>query len=181
MKKGKKVFNGFLIVGLCLLLLVIGAMLFIGDWLNPNPEKVLSRMERRDPQRAQEILDCYAGDLEQIAAATEFLELGERYGYSLNVSSTYYEKQLQEMPSELSEALRQMEQKFPECEESLELCQGQIGVWITNDGGGFSFLCYPGDKLIRGSVFFDDGNGRGVRRHDMGGGWELQMYYAPKG
>lgn len=180
MKKGKKVFNGFLIVGLCLLLLVIGAMLFIGDWLNPNPEKVLSRMERRDPQRAQEILDRYAGDLEQIAAATEFLESGEQYVYSLNYPDVYGER-LQEMPSELREALRQMEQKFPECEESLELCQGQIGVWITNDGGGFSFLCYPGDKLISGSVFFDNGSGRGVRRHDMGGGWELQMYYAPKG
>lgn len=178
MKKNEKGLNGFLIVGLCLLFLVMGAMLFISAWLNPSSEGVLSRMERRDLQAAQEIMDCYAEDMKRIAAATEFLEPGERYVYSLNVSSTYNEKQLKEMPSELREALKQMEQKFPECEESLELCQGQIGIWITNDGGGFSFLCYPGDKLIGTSVISDD---EGVRRHDMGGGWELQMYYAPKG
>lgn len=167
-----------MILGLFLSFLFVIVMLLINGWLNPDPEKVLSRMERRDPQAAQEIMDRYAEELEQIAAATEFLEMDERYSYSLNFPDIY-EKQLQEMPTELAEALRQMEQKFPECEEGLELCQGQIGIRITDDGGGFSFLCYPRDKLIRASVFFDDG--RGVRRHDMGGGWELQMYYAPKG
>lgn len=178
MKKSKKFFRRFLILSLFLSCLFGIVMSLINGWLNPDPEKVLSRMERRDPKAAQEIMDRYAEELEQVAAATGFLEIDERYSYSLDFPDIY-EKELREMPPELTEALRQLEQKFPECEESLELSQGQIGVRITDDGGGFSFLCYPGDKLIRTSVFLDDG--KGVRRHDMGGGWELQMYYAPKG
>lgn len=167
----------------CLFLLFMVAMIPFNLWRNPKPDRVLSRMERRDPETAQEILDNYGEELETVVAATALLEPGERYGYALNCTNEYgaadhYEEELQKMPQGLADALRQMERKFPECQENLELCQGQIGVWLTNDGGGFSILCYPGGNLI--SYLMID-NEEGTRCLDMGDGWELQMYYAPKG
>ena len=176
--------------GLFLLSLLLSGVVLLGrfiipffDWLHPYPEKILSRMERKDPQAAQEIIDSYAQELEAIAAAAEFLETDEGYWYALNWTNEYsgadnYREQLQEMPKELADALRQMEERVPECEKLLELHKGQIGVLLTDDGGGFSFLCYPGGTLIYGSMIEDE---RGVRCLDMGSGWELQMYYAPKG
>lgn len=167
----------------CLFLLFMVVMIPFNLWRNPKPDRVLSRMERRDPEAAQEILDSYREELETVVAATALLEPGERYGYALNCTNEYsvadyYEEELQKMPQGLADALRQMEQKFPECQENLELCQGQIGVWLTNDGGGFSILCYPRGNLI--SYLMID-NEEGTRCLDMGDGWELQMYYAPKG
>ena len=89
-----------------------------------------------------------------------------------------YEGQPEEMPQELMEALCYVEKKFPECEEKLLLKKEQLGVCVTFDGSGFSYLCYPSGKLIRRSVIEDE---RGTRCLDMGDGWELQMYYAPGG
>ncbi len=182
MRKSEKIFVGLLLF-VVLFFLLVKVIIPFSIWLNPDPVTILSRMERRDPETAQEILDNYGEELETVVAATALLEPGERYGYALNCTNEYgvadyYEEELQKMPQGLADALRQMERKFPECQEDLELCQGQIGVWLTNDGGGFSILCYPGGNLISYSMI---DNEEGTRCLDMGDGWELQMYYAPKG
>lgn len=183
MSTAEKIAVRLSIILFCLFLLFMVVMIPFNLWCNPEPDRVLSRMERRDPEAAQEILDNYGEELEAVVAATALLEPGERYGYALNCTNEYgvagyYEEELQKMPQGLADALRQMERKFPECGEGLELCQGQIGVWLTDDGGGFSILCYPGGNLISYSVTNDE---EGTRCLDLGDGWELQMYYAPKG
>ena len=103
----------------CLFLLFMVVMIPFNLWRNPKPDRVLSRMERRDPEAAQEILDSYGEELETVIAATALLEPGERYGYALNCTNEYsvadyYEEELQKMPQGLADALRQMERKFPE-------------------------------------------------------------------
>lgn len=182
MRKSEKIFVG-LLVSVVLLFLLVKVIIPFSIWLNPDPITILSRMERRDPKAAQEIMDNYAEELEAVAAATEFLEVEEGYSYKLNCTDEYavlslYEGQSEEMPQELMEALRYVEEKFPECEEKLLLKKEQLGVRVTIDGSGFSYLCYPSGKLISHSVIEDE---RGTRCLDMGGGWELQMYYAPGG
>ena len=85
---------------------------------------------------------------------------------------------LRKIPQELMDVLRSTEEKYPECKKTLELRKGQVGIGLTDDGGGFSILCYPGGNLISYSVTNDE---EGTRCLDLGDGWELQMYYAPKG
>lgn len=183
MQRGERIVVKLSISLFCLFLLFMVVMIPVNNWVHPKPEGVLSRMERRDSEAAREIIDSYARELEAIAAAAECLEAGEEYWYALNwtdeySSAGYYRDQLQEMPQELADALGQMEEIFPGCEESLALRKGQVGLWLTDDGGGFSLICYPGGELMGRSVVDDK---RGTRCLDMGGGWELQTYYAPKG
>ena len=168
---------------LCLFLLFVVVMSLFSGWRNPNPGWVLSNMERRAPEVAQEMMDRYSEDLKAIAAAAEGIEDGERCFYKLNyiadsASADWYENELSKMPQELLDALRAMEEEFPESKESLELRRGQVGVHLNVGIYGFSLLCYPGGELISHSVIEDE---RGTRCLDMGDGWELQMYYAPGG
>ena len=168
----------------CLFLLFMAVMIPFNLWRNPKPDSVLSRMERRDPEAAQEMIDHYSEDLKTIAAAAEILEDGEQCFYPLNyiadsASYGWYERNvLRKIPQELMDVLRSTEEKYPECKKTLELRKGQVGIGLTNDGGGFSILCYPGGNLISYSVTNDE---EGTRCLDLGDGWELQMYYAPKG
>ena len=168
----------------CLFLLFMAVMIPFNLWRNPKPDSVLSRMERRDPEAAQEMIDYYSEDLKTIAAAAEILEDGEQCFYPLNyiadsASYGWYERNvLRKIPQELMDVLRSTEEKYPECKKTLELRKGQVGIGVTHDGSGFSILCYPGGNLIRRSVIEDE---RGTRCLDMGDGWELQMYYAPGG
>lgn len=176
---GEKRFSWPAFVVLCLVFLMIGiGMAAWNEYIDPNPARVLSRMERRDPERAQEILDSYGEALKSIAAATQSIAPDDTYSYALNVSTDWYAEELNAMPPELADALVQMEQEFPECELSLELHTGQVGVWLTDDGNGFSFLCYPGEELI-GSPVNDVETG--TRCLELEDSWVLQMYYAPKG
>lgn len=164
----------FLIMAFVVIFMIVMALL---SYSRP-PEEALSHMERRDSKTAQEIIDSYSAGLEEVAAAAEHIAPGYRYSYTLDADASWNKEELQEMPQELADALMEMEQEFPTCKESLELQRGQIGIWLTNDRDGVSFLCYPGGELISGSVIENE---KGTRCLDMGGGWELQMYYEPKG
>ena len=148
MRKSEKIFVG-LLVSVVLLFLLVKVIIPFSIWLNPDPITILSRMERRDPKAAQKIMDNYAEELEAVAAATEFLGVEEGYSYKLNCTDEYavlslYEGQSEEMPQELMEALRYVEEKFPECEEKLLLKKEQLGVRVTIDGSGFSYLAIQG-------------------------------------
>lgn len=182
MRTRGKVFVG-LLAFMGLLLLFTKVIIPFFDWLYPDPRRVLSRMERRDPKEAQEIIDNYSEELKSVAAAAGLMELEEYYFYKLNYTNEYnvisiYEEELQKMPQELADALQHMEEEFPACEAELFLKKGQVGVELTYDGSGFSYLCYPSGELIRRSVIDDE---QGTRCLDMGDGWELQMYFAPAG
>lgn len=183
MRKSEKIFVGLLLF-VVLFFLLVKVIIPFSIWLNPDPVTILSRMERRDPEAAQEMIDYYSEDLKTIAAAAEILEDGEQCYYPLNfiagsASADWYEENvLCKIPQELLDVLQSVEEKYPECRKSLELRKGQVGIGVTHDGSGFSILCYPGGNLIRRSVIEDE---RGTRCLDMGDGWELQMYYAPGG
>lgn len=151
----------------------------------PGPQVSLSNMERLGSKTAREMIDNYAEELKAVASATELMESDEEYHYCLNFTDEYagadsYQKQLREMPRELVEALRELEQKFPEFSEFLWLKKGQIGVSVSNGSLGESYLCYPGEILIMEPWIWEDGT-ETIRRRDMGDGWELQMFYMPKG
>lgn len=177
MRTKGKVFAGLLaLIGLFFLLNKVMTPFF--DWVHPDPKKILSRMEQQDPETAQEIIDEYSEELKMIAAATDGMEEDALYSYTLNSSASWDKETLDEMPQELVDALRQMEQKFRECDKNLCLRRGQIGVLLTDDGGGFSFLCYPSGELMTSSMIESE---QGTRCLDMGDGWELQMFYLPKG
>lgn len=156
---------------------------------------VLPRMERSNSKAAQEIIDNYSEELKAVAAATSDVPANETYGYRLNIKNLIadygddsqavpghtmnivksYEEELDRMPQDLADALREMEQKFPECEEYLYLGTGRIAVSVSDGSLGPSLLCYPG-----GEYFFSRSE-KYSRCLDMGDGWELQMYYMPKG
>lgn len=192
MQESKKITLGRLIGYLFLgsLLLFVVYVIYVmavltGHVSLPSPPTALSRIERSSIKEAQKIMDNYSEGLEEIAAATELLESDEEYDYSLNFTAEYafadrYEEYLQEMPKELADALRNMEEEFPEWEESILLCKGQVGVWIYGGSLGESLLCYPGEEWIFSPWIREDG-AETARRHDMGDGWELQSYYMPKG
>ena len=165
-----------------LLLALFGAILLLGydalsEYLSPTPERVFSRTERRGREHAQSILENYRAELEAVAMAAAKVSPDEEYSYLLN-SVTYNENTIQKMPQELAYALRQLEEEHPELEDMLLLRTGQVGVELTDDGDGFSYLCYPAGALMSMSVI---DNERGCRCLDRGDGWEVQMYYAPKG
>lgn len=151
----------------------------------PGPQVSLSNMERLGSKTARKMIDNYAEELKAVASATELMESDEEYDYCLNFTDEYagaddYKKQLQEMPRELADALKKLEQKFPEFSEFLWLKKGQIGVSVSNGSRGDSYLCYPGENLIMEPWIWEDGT-ETMRRRDMGDGWELQMFYMPKG
>lgn len=180
----------FLLLLLLFVLFVLYAVMSIIH--PPGPEVVLPRMERSDSKTAQEIIDNYSEALKVVAAATSDIPENETYSYHLNIKNLIadyedgsqtvpdytmnivksYEEELGKMPQDLADTLREMERKFPECEEYLHLCTGRVAVSVSDGSLGFSLLCYPG-----GESFFS-----GVDRClDMGDGWELQMFYMPKG
>lgn len=183
---------------LLLLLFVLFVLYAIMSFIHPpGPGVVLPRMERRDSKTAQEIIENYSEALEAVAAATSDIPANETYSYRLNIKNLIadyedgaqtvpdhtmnivrsYEEELDKMPQNLADALREMEQSFPEFSEYLYLKKGQIGVSISDGSLAFSYLCYPGERLM----WFEGSGESGIRRLDMGDGWELQMYYAPKG
>ncbi|USF28410.1 hypothetical protein N510_003370 [Firmicutes bacterium ASF500] len=184
MDKSEKLFLWLLIAIFGAFALFVWGYMSIQEYLSPSPKKILSRMERRDPAAAQEMIDHYSEDLKTVAAAAEILEDGEWCFYPLNYivgsynSDWYEENVLHKIPEELLDVLRSMEEKYPECKKDLEMRKGQVGIGLMNDSKGFSILCYPGGSLMSYSKI---NNEEGTRCLDMGDGWELQMYYAPKG
>lgn len=175
MKTGRKMLLWFL---LGTLLLLASGLVLLGEYLTPSPERVFAHMERKDPEQAQEILDNCTEPLQTIAATTASLSSDASCFYVLNSDTSWNEEVLHDMPPELTAALEKMEADFPDRALSLLLRQGQVGVSLSSDGNGFSYLCYPKGEFISRSVLSDE---EGIRCVDMGGGWELQMYYAPKG
>ena len=111
MRKSEKIFVGLLLF-VVLFFLLVKVIIPFSIWLNPDPITVLSRMERRDPEAAQEMIDHYSEDLKTIAAAAEILEDGEQCFYPLNyitdsASSGWYERNvLRKIPQELLDVLR---------------------------------------------------------------------------
>ena len=96
MRKSEKIFVG-LLISIVLFLLFSKVIIPFSIWLNPDPVTILSRMERRDPEAAQEMIDHYSEDLKTIAAAAEILEDGEQCYYPLNfiagsASADWYEE-----------------------------------------------------------------------------------------
>lgn len=183
----KKVINLVITLFILFLLLFFLFVIYVMDAIYhpPGPKTGLSRIESQSLKTAQEIIDNYAEELKAVAAAAELMGPDEEYHYCLNFTAEYagadsYEEQLREMPQELADALGKMEQEFPEFIEFLWLRKGQVGVSVTNGSLGDSYLCYPGENLIMGPWVWPDGT-ETMRRRDMGDGWELQMYYAPKG
>ena len=69
MRKSEKIFVGLLLF-VVLFFLLVKVIIPFSIWLNPDPVTILSRMERRDPEAAQEILDSYGEELETVIAAT---------------------------------------------------------------------------------------------------------------
>lgn len=161
-----------------LFLLLAAGLISLSGYLHPTPERVFARMERRDREQAQKILDDCADDLLAIAAAAGGISPDDSYSYGLNSGAAWDQDVLRELPEALAAALEQLEADRPDCVLSLLLRQGQVGVSLTSDGSGFSYLCYPKGTFISRSVLSDE---EGIRCVDMGGGWEVQMYYAPKG
>ncbi len=174
MKTGRKTL--LILLGLSLVLAVGAALLT--EYLHPTPELVFARMERRDLERAREILDDCADGLQALAAAAAGISPDDSYSYGLNSGAAWDREALRDMPEELAAALERLEADFPDLALSLLLRQGQVGVSLTSDGRGFSYLCYPRGDLVSRSVLGDE---EGIRCVDMGGGWEVQMYYAPRG
>ncbi len=164
-----------LIVIMCTLVGIFLLVAFGMGAYHQTPEKTFSRMEKQDPAVAQEIIDNYAEGLEAIAAVTEMIEENDFYSYTLNSNTSWDEEELDRMPQELVDVLRETEREYRRCSEYLFLHKGQIGIQLTDDSGGFSLLCYPGEE------YFFPRSEKYSRCLDMGDGWELQMYYMPKG
>ncbi|MCI9309861.1 MAG: hypothetical protein HFF51_01935 [Lawsonibacter sp.] len=171
---------------LLLALFVMYVLYVVGALFHPpGPQASLSNMERLGSKTARKMIDSYAEELKAVTSATELMESDEEYHYCLNFTDEYagadrYQKQLQEMPRELVDALGELEQKFPEFSAFLWLKKGQIGVSVSNGSRGESYLCYPGENLIMEPWIWEDGT-ETMRHRDMGDGWELQMFYMPKG
>lgn len=195
----KKISLGRAIIYLFLLLLLLFVLLVlyvVMSYLHPpGPEVALPRMERSYSKAAQEVIENYSEELKAVAAAASDIPANETYIYRLNIKNLIAdyedgpqavpehtmrivnsnEEELDRMPQGLADALREMEQKFPECEEDLYLSTGRVAVSVADGSLGVSLLCYPGGERV-----FDRSE-EYTRCLDMGDGWELQMFYMPKG
>lgn len=167
-----------LLLALLPLLLALAAGIAFAAYFYPTPARVLARMEQRDSPRAKQLLDSYAEEFKALASAADGVEGGDSYAYALNSGTAWDEEALRAMPPELADVLRQIELRHPDFKNTVELHHGQVGIKLTDNGDGFSLLCYPGDELISRSVLSDE---EGTCCLDMGDGWALQLYYAPKG
>ena len=159
-------------------LLILAGLLVFNQYMHPSPEWVFSRMERRASEAAQSILDCCGEKQVNIAEAAGEISLDDTYFYTLNSDARGNQEELMAMPRSVADEISGLEREFPACQGTLLLKAGQIGVLLTDDGSGCSYLCYPGGAYLARSAPAGEED---VRCLAMAGGWEIQMYYELKG